>query len=44
MDPLDLRDKIDENAARRVERSIIREKTDWKNRNSLKWQSDKSII
>ena len=32
MDPLDLRDKIDENPARRVERSIIREKTNWKNR------------
>jgi len=32
MDPLDLRDKIDENPARRVERKLIREKTNWKNR------------
>ncbi|HXS75645.1 MAG TPA: xanthine dehydrogenase family protein molybdopterin-binding subunit [Terracidiphilus sp.] len=32
IDPLDLRDKIDENPQRRVERSIIREKTNWKNR------------
>ncbi len=32
MDPLDLRDKIDESPARRVERQIIRERTDWKNR------------
>jgi xanthine dehydrogenase YagR molybdenum-binding subunit len=32
MDPLDLRDKIDENPARRVERRVIREKTNWKNR------------
>lgn len=32
MDPLDLRDKIDESPARRVERKVIREKTNWKNR------------
>jgi len=32
MDPLDLRDKIDESPARRVERNVIREKTNWKNR------------
>ena len=32
LDPLDLRDKIDENPARRVERRVIREKTNWKNR------------
>jgi xanthine dehydrogenase YagR molybdenum-binding subunit len=32
MDPLDLREKIDENPQRRVERKIIREKTNWKNR------------
>lgn len=32
MDPLDLRDKIDENPARHVERGIIRQKTNWKNR------------
>jgi xanthine dehydrogenase YagR molybdenum-binding subunit len=32
MDPLALRDKIDENPARRVERQIIRERTNWRNR------------
>ena len=32
MDPMALRDKIDENPARRVERKIIRERTNWKNR------------
>jgi len=32
MDPLDFRDKIDENPARRVERGVIRQKTNWKNR------------
>ena len=32
MDPLDLRDKIDESPARKVERQIIREKTNWRNR------------
>src|ERR1035437_4214157 len=32
MDPLILRDKIDESPARRVERNIIRERTNWKNR------------
>ncbi len=32
MDPLALRDKIDENPARRVERNIIRQRTNWKNR------------
>ena len=32
MDPLDLRDKIDENPQRRVERNIIREKTNWNSR------------
>lgn len=32
MDALDLRDKIDENPARRAERNVIRESTNWKNR------------
>ena len=32
MDPLDLREKIDESPARKVERQIIREKTNWRNR------------
>ena len=32
IDPLALRDKIDENPARRVERQIIRERTNWRNR------------
>ncbi|HEY1984760.1 MAG TPA: xanthine dehydrogenase family protein molybdopterin-binding subunit [Terracidiphilus sp.] len=32
MDPLALRDKIDDSPARRVERIIIRERTNWKNR------------
>ena len=32
MDPIALRDKIDENPARRVERQVILEKTDWRNR------------
>jgi xanthine dehydrogenase YagR molybdenum-binding subunit len=32
IDSLDLRDKIDENPARRVERGVIRGKTNWKNR------------
>jgi len=32
MNPLDLRDKIDESPTRRVERKIIRERTNWKNR------------
>ena len=32
MDPMALRDKIDENPARRVERKIIRERTNWKDR------------
>jgi xanthine dehydrogenase YagR molybdenum-binding subunit len=30
MDPLDLREKIDESPARKVERQIIREKTNWR--------------
>jgi xanthine dehydrogenase YagR molybdenum-binding subunit len=34
MDPLDLRDKIDDSPTRRVERKIIRERTNWKNRKS----------
>lgn len=33
MDPLDLRDKIDSNPVRRVERQIIRESALWKSRN-----------
>lgn len=33
MDPLDLRDKIDSNSVRRVERQIIRESALWKSRN-----------
>jgi xanthine dehydrogenase YagR molybdenum-binding subunit len=32
MDPLALRDKIDENPARKVERQIILERTNWRNR------------
>ena len=32
MDPLDLREKIDENPARKVERQLIRERTDWSKR------------
>ncbi len=32
MDPLAFRDKIDENPARRVERQVILEKTNWRNR------------
>src|ERR1700761_2583050 len=32
MDPLDLREKIDENPARKVERQIILERTNWRNR------------
>ncbi len=32
MDPLELREKIDESPARKVERQIIREKTNWRNR------------
>jgi xanthine dehydrogenase YagR molybdenum-binding subunit len=32
MDPLDLREKIDESPARKVERQIIREKTNWRER------------
>lgn len=35
MDPLDLRDKIDENPVRRVERQIIRESALWKSRNPV---------
>jgi xanthine dehydrogenase YagR molybdenum-binding subunit len=34
MDPLALRDKIDENPARKVERQLILEKTNWRNRNA----------
>jgi CO/xanthine dehydrogenase Mo-binding subunit len=34
MDPLDLREKIDESPARKVERQIIREKTNWRDRKS----------
>jgi xanthine dehydrogenase YagR molybdenum-binding subunit len=34
MNPLDLRDKIDESPARRAERNVIRERTNWKNRSS----------
>lgn len=33
MDPIDLRDKIDENPVRRVERQIIRQSALWKSRN-----------
>jgi xanthine dehydrogenase YagR molybdenum-binding subunit len=33
MDPLDLRDRIDENPARRVERQIVRTSAIWKSRN-----------
>lgn len=33
MDPIDLRDRTDENPARRVERQIIRESALWKSRN-----------
>ncbi len=33
MEPLDLRDKIDENPVRRVERQIVRESAIWKSRN-----------
>ncbi|HET9086649.1 MAG TPA: xanthine dehydrogenase family protein molybdopterin-binding subunit [Acidobacteriaceae bacterium] len=33
MDPIDLRDKIDSNSVRRVERQIIRESALWKSRN-----------
>ncbi|MHB1022751.1 MAG: xanthine dehydrogenase family protein molybdopterin-binding subunit [Acidobacteriaceae bacterium] len=33
MDPIDLRDRIDENPVRRVERQIIRESALWKSRN-----------
>jgi xanthine dehydrogenase YagR molybdenum-binding subunit len=32
MDPLELREKIDESPARKVERQIIREKTNWRDR------------
>ena len=32
MDPLEFRDKIDDSPARRVERQIIRERTNWRNR------------
>ncbi len=32
MDPLDLREKIDENPARKVERQLIRERTNWSKR------------
>lgn len=32
MDPIALRDKIDDSPARRVERQVIVERTDWKNR------------
>jgi xanthine dehydrogenase YagR molybdenum-binding subunit len=32
MDPLDLREKIDESPARKVERQLIREKTNWSKR------------
>jgi xanthine dehydrogenase YagR molybdenum-binding subunit len=32
MDPMDLREKIDESPARKVERQIIREKTNWRDR------------
>ena len=32
MDPLDLREKIDENPARKVERQLIRERTGWRDR------------
>ncbi len=34
MDPLDLRDKIDRNSARRVEREIVRNSAIWKSRNA----------
>jgi xanthine dehydrogenase YagR molybdenum-binding subunit len=33
MDPIDLRDKIDSNSVRRVERQIVRESALWKSRN-----------
>ena len=32
MDPLDFREKIDENPARKVERQVIRDRTNWRNR------------
>jgi xanthine dehydrogenase YagR molybdenum-binding subunit len=35
MDPLDLRDRIDENSVRRVERQIARESLLWKSRNPV---------
>ena len=42
MDPLALRDHIDESPARRVERQTIRERTNWKNRRPA--ASDKGPI
>ncbi len=35
MEPLDLRDRIDENSVRRVERQIVRESALWKSRNPV---------
>ena len=35
MDPLDLRDRIDENPVRRVERQVVRESALWKSRNQV---------
>jgi xanthine dehydrogenase YagR molybdenum-binding subunit len=35
IDPLDLRDRIDENSVRRVERQVVRESIIWKSRNPI---------
>ncbi|MHB8303255.1 MAG: xanthine dehydrogenase family protein molybdopterin-binding subunit [Acidobacteriaceae bacterium] len=43
MDPIDLRDKIDSNSVRRVERQIVRESALWKSRNP-KANADKGPI
>ncbi len=43
MDPLDLRDRIDENPARRVERQIVREHALWKSRHAAP-NADQGVV
>lgn len=43
MEPLELRDKIDENPVRRVERQIVRESALWKSRNPMP-NADRGLI
>jgi xanthine dehydrogenase YagR molybdenum-binding subunit len=43
IEPLDLRDRIDENPARRVERQLVRESALWKSRNQIP-NADRGVI